>query len=57
MGEGFRIDLLLSAHLLIISNGKREKIKMQTDPYQEEDEAFIEAMKKKQLRPEPRFFS
>jgi len=57
VGKGFRIDLLLSAHLLIISNGKREKIKMQTDPYQEKDEAFIEAMKKKQLRPEPRFFS
>lgn len=46
IGKGFRIDLLLSAHLLIISNGKRKEIKMQTDPYQAEDEAFIEAVKK-----------
>lgn len=50
IGKGFRIDLLLSAHLLIISNGKRREIKMQTDPYQAEDEAFIEAVKKN--RPE-----
>ncbi|MFQ6066525.1 MAG: Gfo/Idh/MocA family protein, partial [bacterium] len=46
IGKGFRIDLLLSAHLLIISNGKRKEIRMQTDPYQAEDEAFIEAVKK-----------
>ena len=46
IGKGFRIDLLLSSHLLIISNGKRKEIKMQTDPYQAEDEAFIEAVKK-----------
>jgi len=50
IGKGFRIDLLLSSHLLIISNGKRREIKMQTDPYQAEDEAFIEAVKKN--RPE-----
>lgn len=50
IGKGFRIDLLLSSHLLIISNGKREEIKMQTDPYQAEDEAFIKAVKKN--RPE-----
>jgi predicted dehydrogenase len=46
IGKSFRIDLLLSSHLLIISNGKRREIKMQTDPYQAEDEAFIEAVKK-----------
>ena len=46
IGKGFRIDLLLSSHLLIISNGKRREIKMQTDPYQAEDEAFIAAVKK-----------
>jgi len=50
IGKSFRIDLLLSSHLLIISNGKRREIKMQTDPYQAEDEAFIEAVKKN--RPE-----
>ncbi len=46
IGKGFRIDLLLSSHLLIISNGKRKEVKMQIDPYQTEDEVFIEAVKK-----------
>jgi len=40
-----RIQLHLSSHLLRISNGRREEMRMQIDPYELEDKAFIEAVK------------
>jgi len=40
-----RIQLHLSSHLLRISNGRKEEMRMQVDPYELEDKAFIEAVK------------
>ena len=40
-----RIQLHLSSHLLKISNEKEEEMKMQIDPYELEDRAFIQAVK------------
>ena len=45
IGKGFKIDLLLSSHLLKITNGKKEKVKMIIDPYQAENNIFIKAIK------------
>lgn len=45
MAKGLRVDLLLSSHLLKITNGEEKKIKMNIDPYQAENEVFIKAIK------------
>jgi len=45
IGKGFKIDLLLSSHLLKITNGKKEEVKMTIDPYQSENDLFIKAIK------------
>jgi len=45
IGRGFRIDLLLSSHLLKITNGGKKEMLMKIDPYQAENEAFIRAIK------------
>lgn len=45
IGKGFKIDLLLSSHLLKITNGKKEEVKMTVDPYQSENDLFIKAIK------------
>ena len=45
IGRGFRIDLLLSSHLLRITNGRKKEMVMKIDPYQAENEAFIRAIK------------
>ncbi|MEA1965048.1 MAG: Gfo/Idh/MocA family oxidoreductase [Candidatus Aerophobetes bacterium] len=45
IGRGFRIDLLLSSHLLKIVNEEKREIMMKIDPYQAENEAFIRAIK------------
>ncbi len=42
-----RIQLNLSSHLLKISNARKEEMKMQTDPYELEDRAFIQAVKER----------
>lgn len=42
-----RIQLHLSSHLLKISNEKEEEMKMQIDPYELEDRAFIQAVKER----------
>jgi len=45
IGKGFKVDLLLSSHLLKITNGKKEEVKMTSDPYQVENDIFIKAIK------------
>lgn len=42
-----RIQLHLSSHLLRISNEKEEEMRMQIDPYELEDKAFIQAVKER----------
>jgi len=44
---GLRLDLALSSHLLRISNHKKANIKMEIDPYWEENRIFIQAVKNK----------
>ncbi|TET11749.1 Gfo/Idh/MocA family oxidoreductase [Candidatus Aerophobetes bacterium] len=45
IAKGLKVDLLLSSRLLKINNGKEKKIRMDIDPYQAENEAFIKAIK------------
>ncbi|MCD6472895.1 Gfo/Idh/MocA family oxidoreductase [Candidatus Aerophobetes bacterium] len=45
IGKGIRIDLLLSSHLLRITNGGKKEMVMKIDPYQAENETFIKAIK------------
>ncbi len=42
-----RIQLHLSSHLLKISNAREEEMRMQIDPYELEDRAFIQAVKER----------
>jgi len=45
ISPGLRLDLALSSHFLRISNHKKANIKMEIDPYQEENRIFIQAVK------------
>jgi len=45
IGKDIEINLFLSSHLLRINGEKEEEIRAARDPYQEENQAFIEAVK------------
>jgi len=45
IGKDIEINLFLSSHLLRINGEREEEIRVARDPYQEENQAFIEAIK------------
>ncbi len=45
IAKGLKVNLLLSSRLLKINNGEEKKIRMDIDPYQAENEAFVKAIK------------